>query len=175
MPASFYNQFENGDLRKNVIIKSYTSTSGQVVTRTNPIPLKYDINGQYLGQSGYGMDLVVFRYAEVLMSLAEAENEENGPTPEDLGYIEQIRNRAGLSMVGWNSLTKSQLRDSILVEDGREFYCEGHRRADLIRQGKFIQYATKRGIAAVPNDTLFPIPESIILQGHGVIKQNPGY
>jgi len=176
MPASFYNQFESGDLRKNQIIKSYTSTSGQLITRSNPIPLKYtNINGQYLGGSGYGIQWVVYRYAEVLLSLAEAENEVSGPTSEDLGYVAQIRSRAGLSMVGWASFTQAQLRDAISDENGREFYDEGKRRSDLIRQGKFIQYAKNRGVNAQAYQTLFPIPENIILQGHGVVQQNPGY
>lgn len=176
MPAAFYKTFEENDVRKNAIITTYKSTNGSTVNRTNPIPVKYtDVNGKYLGQSGYGIDLIVFRYAEVLLSLAEALNEIQGPTQEVFSYIQQIRGRAGLQTVTWSSLSKNALRDSLLAERGRELFCEGQRRSDLIRHGKFIEYAQKRGIAAMPKDTLFPIPINIILQGHGVIQQNPGY
>jgi|GEM_PF-2097876 len=51
----------------------------------------------------------------------------------------------------------------------------GVRRQDLIRHGKFVEYARRRGINAQPHHVLFPIPLFVIEQGGGVIEQNPGY
>jgi hypothetical protein len=62
------------------------------------------------------------------------------------------------------------------MERGREVYCEGSRRQDLVRNGKYIEYALERGATgASAADTIFPIPASVIVEGRGIIKQNPGY
>ena len=40
---------------------------------------------------------VAFRYADVLLSLAEIENELNGPTAKALDYLKQITERSGVT------------------------------------------------------------------------------
>ena len=42
---------------------------------------------------------IIFRYAEVLLTYAEAENELNGPSAEIYGMLDQIRTRAGMPKV----------------------------------------------------------------------------
>jgi hypothetical protein len=129
----------------------------------------------------FTMDMVVFRYAEVLLSLAEAINNQRGPE-EAFPYIKAVRDRAGLTAAlgrEWDIAaipTKEALKDSLLTERGRELYCEGARRQDLIRNGKYIEYALARGASGASDaDTLFPIPASVIIEGKGIIIQNPGY
>jgi starch-binding outer membrane protein, SusD/RagB family len=117
-------------------------------------------------------DVVVFRYAEVLLSMAEAINEQSGPA-NAYAYINQVRERAGVS--DFSGMTQAQLRQAILDERGRELYAEGVRRQDLLRNGSYISNATSMGRAAQGFDTLYPIPEAVIVQGNGIIKQNPGY
>ncbi len=177
MNWDFYDTYAENDERLNTIFDSYINSSGETVTREDGIPgamaVKY--TGVEGDGPGYPTDHPVFRYAEVLMSLAEAINEQEGPTAEALDYANQVRNRAGLP--DWEGLTQSQFRDSLLAERGREFYAEGLRRQDLIRYGKFIEYAQSRSYSsgAQPHMVLFPIPESVIIEGDGIIEQNPGY
>ena len=80
MPWEFYDKFESGDLRINTIISEYTNSDGELVDRNSgmrgAIPLKYTgIQGD--GPS-YSIDWVVYRYADVLLSVAEAINEQRG-------------------------------------------------------------------------------------------------
>ena len=69
---------------------------------------------------------------------------------------------------------KDTFRDFILDERGRELYCEGHRRDDLIRHGKYIEYARKDGMDAKDYHILFPIPQKALNENSN-LKQNPGY
>jgi starch-binding outer membrane protein, SusD/RagB family len=175
MPWKFFSKFKTNDLRRNTIIYEYTDVNGNKIDSTNStraaIPLKYvDANGD---GPYWSDDFVVFRYAEVLLSLAEAINEQRGPADAYL-YVNPVRERAGVA--DYSGLTQSQLRDSLLDERGRELYLEGVRRLDLIRNGSFISNALARGKTnAKPYMTLFPIPADVIIQGRGIIEQNPGY
>lgn len=122
---------------------------------------------------GQNYDQVVFRYAEVLLSMAEAINELRGSAGAE-PFLNEVRRRAGAPDV--SGLNQSQMRDFLLDERGRELYAEGARREDLIRHGKLIDFAQQRGVTtAQPHHILFPIPEDVIIQGAGIIEQNPGY
>jgi starch-binding outer membrane protein, SusD/RagB family len=174
MPWAFYDKYDPTDQRLSTILSSYTNTSGVVKNRANgmigAVALKYTaVVPSLVGQN---LDVVVFRYAEVLLSMAEAINEQSGPA-NAYAYINQVRERAGVSDL--SGLTQAQLRQAILDERGRELYGEGVRRQDLIRNGSYISNAISLGKAAQSYMTLFPIPESVILQGRGIIQQNPGY
>ena len=77
---------------------------------------------------------ILFRYAEVLLSYAEAENELNGPSAEVYGLLNQIRNRAGMPNVDQNKYgSKETLRELIRRERSIELAGEGLRRADILR------------------------------------------
>src|SRR5688500_19540321 len=83
-------------------------------------------------------DVPLIRYADILLTRAEALNELNGPAQEQLNLINQVRIRAGLSGLTLAQATsKEALRDLILRERGWEFYSEGKRREDLLRMDKF--------------------------------------
>lgn len=175
MPWAFYDKYEATDLRKSTIIDSYTRTNGSTRDRANglrgAIPLKYTgISGN---GPGYAIDVVVFRYAEVLLSLAEAINEQRGPD-EAYQYVNEVRARAGV--LPFAGMSKDQFRTALLDERGRELYAEGARRQDLVRNGSFISNALARGKTnAKSHMVLYPIPNAVIVQGRGVITQNPGY
>lgn len=77
---------------------------------------------------------IIFRYAEVLLSYVEAENELNGPSAEIYGMLNQIRNRVGMPDVDRNKYgTKETLRELIRRERSAELAGEGLRRADILR------------------------------------------
>ena len=176
MHWDFFHTFEVNDLRRNTIIYEYTDNSGNIIDESSAstygaLPIKY--TGMTGPGPDYPIDLVVLRYADVLLSLAEAINEQTGPA-NAYQYVNPVRTRAGVTP--YSGLTQAQLRDSLLAERGRELYLEGVRRTDLIRHGKFIEYALARGVTnAKPHHVLFPIPSNVIIEGGGIIKQNPGY
>ncbi|MCM0295225.1 RagB/SusD family nutrient uptake outer membrane protein [Bacteroides fragilis] len=77
---------------------------------------------------------IVFRYAEVLLSYAEAANELDGPSEDIYEKLDRVRLRAGMPRVDrakYNS--KETLRELIRRERCVEFAGEGLRRADLVR------------------------------------------
>lgn len=77
---------------------------------------------------------IAFRYAEVLLSYCEAENELNGPTAQVYAYLNQIRNRVGMPNVDESKYnTKEKLRELIRRERGVELAGEGLRRNDILR------------------------------------------
>lgn len=146
------------------------------------LPVKYPEDPTQISEKA-GNDVVVYRYADVLLELAEAINEQKGPTQEAIGLVEQIRARAGIpnTIPTTATASKDNFRDFILDERGRELYCEGHRRRDLIRHGKWIQSAVDQGYipeerkADYKHMVLFPIPQEVIDESKGKIKQNEGY
>jgi hypothetical protein len=103
-------------------------------------PLKY--TALTPTEPGQPHDIIVFRYAEVLLSLAEAINEQRGPQ-DAYQYVNEVRTRAGVA--GFSGMTTATLRTALLAERGRELYAEGTRRQDLIRNGSFITNALGRG------------------------------
>ena len=177
MPWVYYDKYDAADIRRNTtILDHYTNTSNVVLDRSNgmkgAIPLKY--TSVPLPGDAQPIDVVVYRYAEVLLSLAEAINEQGGPTAEAYSLVNQVRERAGVS--DFSGMTQAQLRQALLDERGRELYGEGARRQDLIRNGTYISNAIARGKTnAKDYMVLYPIPSAVIIQGKGVIQQNPGY
>lgn len=184
----FYDSFDPLDERKKQIAGSYTTYSGQVIKRgegelTNgAIALKYEEDPGMTGGLG-GVDWILYRYADVLLLIAEAINENNGPTQEAIGFVNQIRARAfpnqpdKLFKLFDFTGNKIKFRDAILAERGWELFMEYHRRQDLIRHGKFIERAmqvTPRGPIG-EFIQLWPIPPSVVDQSKGIVAQNPGY
>jgi hypothetical protein len=179
MPWVFYDKYTTGDTRLETIANSYINNSGQTIDRANgldaAIPMKYT---SYVG-NGFGFDYVIYRYADVLLSMAEITNELAGPTAEAQGYLIKVTNRANTTATipAGAFASTGAMRSFILEERGRELYWEfGIRRQDLIRNGTFISNAIARGInIAKPHQVLFPIPSDVIIQSGGIITQNAGY
>lgn len=74
---------------------------------------------------------VIYRYAEVLLSYAEALNEINGPTTEAYNAVNLVRARVG--MPAYSGLTQDQFRKRIRNERRVELAFEDHRFFDLRR------------------------------------------
>jgi len=114
----------------------------------------------------HGSTLFVSRYAEVLLAKAEALNEISGPSAEVYNLINEVRNRANLpNLETTGSFDQASLRDAIFQERQWEFFMEGYRRDDLIRQGTFVEkikdsHLTSTDVINVQEcHQLFPIPE----------------
>ncbi len=112
------------------------STNADNATKTCYNWRKYaDGLGQYAG--GYtnaNIAAIIFRYAEVLLTWAECENELNGPSDEVYNKIDQVRARVGMPKVDRTKYsTKETLRELIHRERGSEFAGEGIRRYDILR------------------------------------------
>ena len=116
----------------------------------------------------------VIRYADILLSRAEALNELNGPSQEAIDLINQVRNRAGATPLDLADYNQTTLREAILQEREWEFYFEQKAREDQIRHGVFIERAQARGKNAQEFRRLFPIPQ-VELDANSLLEQNPGY
>ena len=186
MPWQFYHSYEQGDRRLLTICAKYTSNSGLVYSEAYPrgtldlgaLPIKYGEDPEDTG-SGSSIDYIVLRYADVLTLQAEAlARKANSVTQEAVDLLNMVRQRAGIPTykVGDFGSLESFL-DAVLTERGHELYFEGWRRSDLIRHGKFIEYAKlyKKSRTAAPHHVLFPLPQEIINEGRGLVIQNEGY
>jgi hypothetical protein len=121
--------YEDGDLRKEISLKEgYTNNDGVWVA----VPYINKYNHPYTIQGRMDDNWPLMRYAEILLSLAEALNEQNGPTDEAYGYLNQVRERAGLPPVATN-LTKEAFKTAVLHERRIELAFENHRWYDLRR------------------------------------------
>ena len=195
MPWDFYDTFETGDVRAQNLVTSYVSTaSGQVISRQNPnggqlafgaLPLKYGKDADMTGSQS-GVDQVVYRYSDVLLTLAECIARNSGVTSEAIGLVNRVRSRAGLgNMPDSDTGTVEAFLEALLLERGHEFWLEGLRRQDLIRFGKYVEYANNRIAAAnatgksyftvTDAHNRFFIPRSFIDESKGEIRQNEGY
>ncbi|QIP14951.1 RagB/SusD family nutrient uptake outer membrane protein [Spirosoma aureum] len=175
--TAFTNTFAATDKRLQLICTSYVNNSDQTVdlsTGDNARSFKYWDNSTVGNNSG--TDVPVIRYADMLLTRAEALNELNGPTTECFSLINQVRARAGIAnLTAADVPTREAFRTAIFRERGWEFVSEGKRREDLIRQGTFISLAQARGVTnAKPERVLFPIPQSEI-DANKLCVQNPGY
>ncbi len=176
MRWDFYDTFEDNDVRKNSILCEYDANDGTHKTRANmtgAIPLKY--TDTQFADYGIQKAFPAIRYAEVLLSYAEAENELNGPTSAAVSAVKQVTDRAGTEIPASATTDQASFRDFLLAERGRELYCEGQRRTDLIRHGVYISRARERGNNAQDYQVLYPIPQDAITEAGGIVEQNPGY
>lgn len=130
-------------------------------------------------------NVILIRYAEVLLNYAEAQNEKSGPDATVFDALDQLRVRAGLPKVDRGAYgSQGKLRELIRNERAVELVLEGVRYYD-IRRWKTAPdvmkniYDVKNGLAQerVWNDRLYlmPVPQSQIDLSYGVLKQNTGY
>ena len=178
------DSFETGDprLKATVISAGDTMYDGWVVPADIVDP-HYNKKA-YIGASDYSAcglgddpkDILILRYADVLLMNAEANNElgNSGPALADL---EQIRARArnGNSSIlpAVTTTDQTQLRGAIWHERHVELAMEQDRWWDVVRQGRGAQIFGAQGFVAGKNE-VWPIPiNEIALDPH--LSQNPGY
>ena len=190
MPWDFYDTFDPADKRLGSLKDHYINKSGVEVTRNDmngAVILKYGLDPDMKGPN-CTIDRIIFRYSDVLLMLAECiARNNNRPTEEAVALVNRVRNRAGLADLSGAAATQyDAFNEALLLERGQEFFLEGFRRQDLIRFGKYIEYANARidAINAKANKGYFNvdeshnrvfIPDSFITESKDAIKQNPGY
>ena len=125
------------------------------------------------------IDFPLFRLAEQYLIYAEAAvRGGSGSRTEATAYVNQLRNRAGVSTINESQLTVN----FILDERARELYWECHRRTDLIRYNLFTtstyiwewKGGTQNGRGVNGHFNIYPIPASDI-NANTNLKQNTGY
>lgn len=173
----FVNAYEENDDRLDLMVTSFVTTDGTFVQglgNDQTFPHKYEFDPNSVGPSA-GNDIPIIRYADILISRAEALNEISGPSQEAIELVNQVRSRSGATPLALSGFTKETFRDAILEERAREFFFEGKRREDLIRHDLFISNAVARGKNAQPHHVLFPIPQ-VELDANELLNQNsPNY
>ena len=149
-----------------------------------PLPQKYEIDPAVPGSGGYSdLDIVVYRYPDVLLSLAEAIVMKPGGsvTQEAVDLMNDVRGRAKLDDKKLSDFpSKESFIDQLLIERAHEFWCEsGQYRADLIRFDKLLERVLELNADQAPYASkykyVYPLPPSVIVDGKGKVIQNPGY
>lgn len=138
---------------------------------------------------GADINVVLLRYADVLLSLAEA----LGEGAESYSLINQVRSRAGLPDI--DASTPGTFMEKLMKERRLEFAFELHRWFDLVRlpeaqtiaimnaqlgaqQSTFQRISSYGGptsFSLTPERLLYPIPQLEIDISGGVVAQNPGH
>ncbi|WP_433895940.1 RagB/SusD family nutrient uptake outer membrane protein [Sphingobacterium mizutaii] len=130
-------------------------------------------------------NVILIRYAEVLLNYAEAKNEATGPDATVYAAIDQIRERAGMPKLDRTKYgSKEALRNAIRQERKVELALEGVRYLD-IRRWKTAPdvmkniYNLKNSLAQerIWDNKLYlmPVPQSQMDLSYGVLVQNPDY
>lgn len=177
----FYDSFDPTDKRRQMLVPSYTSTTGVVRNRANglkgAIIMKYP--DEESSSAYHGNDIPIARYGDVLLMLAEAINNQNGPTTEAIGFVNEVRAKHGGigNLPAADVASKQAFSDAILRERGWDLFMEGERKMDLVRNGKWQTALQSVGKTPPPAESnfLFPVPQYAIDASNGKLTQTPGY
>ncbi|PKK37166.1 RagB/SusD family nutrient uptake outer membrane protein [Siphonobacter sp. SORGH_AS_0500] len=141
---------------------------------------------------------IYFRYAEILLNYAEAQNEASGPDASVYAAVNAVRQRTGVGMPALpTGLTQAQMRERIRNERRIELAFEEHRFYDVRRwktastvenvpaygidinkSGTNYTYSKKvalTGRAFTDKQYWLPIPRAEIQASNNKLEQNPGY
>ena len=176
--STFYQQLVMGDVEQPVtgVLPTGYGLKKFVTRDKTQYPIGYNTRSD--------QDWVHFRYAEILLAIAEAENEVNGPTQKVYDAINSIRARKGVDMPPLpTGLNQTQMREKIRHERRIELAFEGHRYFDLKRWRIIGEIMNNFDEPTLPlyksvfedRFYLWPIPQSEIDKNNGVLVQNPNY
>lgn len=176
--GGLYGTFSIEDKRLNTTftIGMVSPVDGKYYKLAKPQFNKYYDESVVGNQSQSSKNLPIIRYAEILLILAEAENEINGPTAVAHTAINKVRVRAGISHIGID-LLKDGFREAVFEERRKELTYEYQRWFDLVRRGANY-YVTKLKAAgkinAAPRHLHFPTPQRE-LNLNPNLKQHPDW
>jgi hypothetical protein len=184
--SALYLSYQPDDTRRD--ISFYTSLINPATGLSYTFPAPYF--GKFVDRSilttvaQVAINFPIIRYAEVLLILAEATNEDQGPTSEAYEAINQVRRRAfGKNnkvpdiSTDLSGLSKDEFREAIYQERLFEFVQEGQRWFDLVRWGTLVSEVQKVASksAVSERNNLYPIPQSEISINPEGLPQNTGY
>lgn len=182
--------YEKGDKRKAASIAWFVDplniTNGYVEAQHDSVPYINKYAAKPIVSNEQDNDFYVYRYADVLLWLSEAENEVNGPTAAAYSPLNQVRNRAGLPNLR-SGLSQDAFRTAIYHEERQEEAFEDHRWFQLLRTGQALTVMSKNGVEQKAYQTwlpptaydiqdymlLFPIPLNEVTLNN--LTQNPGW
>jgi len=149
MTPTYYMSFADNDSRRDICVAKYQHVADtiQAVASTGLYAGKWDRAraAKELGSGsskGTGINFPLMRYSDVLLMLAEAENELNGPTTVAKEALTKVRARAFANSATYaddvtnyvNNLTsKDDFFNAIVDERAWEFGSEALRKFDLVR------------------------------------------
>ncbi|MGL4520578.1 MAG: RagB/SusD family nutrient uptake outer membrane protein [Phocaeicola sp.] len=144
------------------------------------------INPTMSSSYGYSTDpYPVVRYAEVLLTFAEARTANSGYDSEVVAALNKLRDRCGMPNVP-TGLGREEALELIRNERRIELAAEGHRYNDIRRYGSTYASKAMTGPSTAPDGSvvinkawndrimLMPIPQSAI-DKNPLLDQNPGY
>ncbi len=193
----FYNSFEAGDLRtvdrQGFFYTSYyDGGSGALKNLSAPYIYKFfDViaNGT-LGVTGTATSSLNWpniRYAQVLLTYAEAQNEAGGPTQAAWNALNLVRTRAKLTTPALGTFTQATFREAVWRERWHELCYEGVTWFDMLRLRKVYNEATKgfdnftghkfpeSGAVLADKHLLLPLPTQEMQNNPNLRPNNPGY
>jgi hypothetical protein len=141
-----YNLYAPADVRRDWAISTYSMAATGVKTTLaatniygrNTAKWRREYEKIFPKNKNYtATNFPILRYADVLLMLAEAENEATGATALANESLNLVRRRAGLTDTTITS--QDGFRDEVRNERARELCFEGLRKPDLIRWGIFVQ------------------------------------
>ena len=145
--------YEPGDERKDASIAYVTLSQSLRTNKVYPYIKKFAKPHALHGNTGTNWP--VYRYAEVLLFLAEALNEQNKPL-DAAPYLNEVRDRAGLGST--TAASQTDMRNAIYQERRVELAFENKRWFDLVRtdriQSVIVPYGNR--IKANPLDYYYP-------------------
>lgn len=185
----FVESYGDGDKRTEEKEFYYTEFSSSA-DRSETV----DLGGYYIfkhldeeaheSEARTGLNWPLIRYAEVLLTYAEAENEvSGGPTPEAYEAVNRIRERANIADL--SGLSQNEFREAVWKERWHELSFENKTWFDMVRLRKaynveedsfedYIGHSFVYGPTLTERELLFPIPTDEIRNNEN-LTQNSGY
>ena len=145
--------YETGDKRKAISIGTVILSQSARENKEYPYIKKFAKPHSLHGNTGNNWP--VYRYAEVLLFLAESLTEQ-GKAADAIPYLNQVRARAGLAPT--KASGQADVRAAIYQERRVELAFENKRWFDLVRTGRVVDVITAYGnrVKANPLDYYFP-------------------
>jgi len=194
---SFYQSYEPGDLRTK-------DQDGYFYTTyfTNGSGARFDLGAPYIfkhfnrtssgtfgvaGTRQNNLNVPQIRYAEVLLTYAEAQNEVGGPTQAAYDAFKRIRDRAQLTTPAFGTYTQASFREAVWKERWHELCYEQITWFDMVRLRKVFNEKTKgfdnfvghvnlsSNQALQTKHLLLPLGKQEMLNNPNLKPQNPGY
>jgi len=149
--------YEPGDKRKDISIGTIVLGGSLRADKTYPYIKKYARTHSL--NNNTGQNWPVYRYAEVLLFMAESLNEQ-AKTGEAATYLNQVRTRAGLAATTASS--QADMREAIFKERRVELAFENKRWFDLTRTGRVKEIIGAYGAKVKANPAAYYFPAGAV-------------
>jgi len=193
----FFHSFSDNDKRKTDFFRtSWPTNAGTVNYWEGADPMPHFKKWEDPNDETSAINHPIFRYADVLLMIAEAKAR-NNKVAEAEPYINEVRERAGVADVT-TGLTVDQFLDTLFLERNKELCLEGHEYHDAVRFGKLISSVQASAqfnsdlvanhpdtsVLAIPKinevsidetNLLWPLPVNTVERNDAITSNNPGY